>query len=185
MRRVLALLLVVMLFGMISVNAEPSINYSGGSASSSVTLNVEPYNSGGNGGNGGRYFSVTVPTSLPVQVLQDGSSVMASNAVIANYSSGAVKVTSVKMRTFGGFKLVDWDTTFTVNDYDSYKFGMSINSDDFDPATGRLNMQSTGWKRIEANNTLRLLYAARFAPITHSITNFEIAEVTFTVAFAD
>lgn len=185
MKKLVSLLLssALALSACIAAYASPVITYSGGSASSSVTLNLEPY-SGGEGTTT-RRFSVTVPTSLPLWVLSDNTTISASDVQIYNNSSDDVKVTSVKLNTYGKFKLVDYDSNFTILDTNSYKFGMAINDDTFNANTKTLSMNADNWKKITKSSTLPLSYTARFAPVTEAIKDLEIAEVIFTVAFAD
>lgn len=178
----LCMILALGVFNIGSVNASPVITHSGGSASSSVILNVEPYVS--TSGND-RYFSVTVPVSFPLWVDSNNTVYAATNVQIVNNSNEAVKVESVKITPQGNFKLVDFDTKFSVFDNNSYKFGMEINNDRFNTETKTLKLTDSSWKCIEENSTLPIIYTARFAPITSQITDYSMAEITFTVSFVN
>lgn len=177
------LLLAVMMLSavVVTANATPVINYSGGSATSSVVLNLEPYEGSGST----RRFSVTVPVSCPIWVLKDNTVVTPNNAEIVNNSSEAVRVVSVKLKPLGDFRLVDFSEEFGLSDKNSYKFGMCMNNDTFNPNTKLLSMSDRSWNYIETDSTLPLSYTARFAPITKEIKNFDMAEIVFTVAFVN
>lgn len=182
-RKVVALVaLMALLAGTVNANASPVINHSGGSASSSVILNLEPYEGGGSGG---RRFSVTVPIACPIWVTSDNTVITASNAQIVNNSSEAVKVVGVKIQPTGSFKLVRFDSNFTALDNNSYKFGMVINNDEFNPNTKALEMTNKSWNYIEKDASLPIIYTARFAPITKQIKDFDMAEIVFTVCFVN
>ena len=101
------LLAVLVIFSSVAIVSAATINSSGGSASSMVTVDIAPF-SGGTGG--GRRFSVSVPTVLPIEVLEDNTRVYATNAAIINNSSAAVEVDEVRVRALNGWSLLDYDT---------------------------------------------------------------------------
>lgn len=117
--------------------------------------------------------------------MKDNTVVTPNNVEIVNNSSEAVRVVSVKLKPLGDFRLVDFSEEFGLSDKDSYKFGMSINNDTFNPNTKLLSMSDKSWNYIETDSTLPLNYTARFAPITKEIKNFDMAEIVFTVAFVN
>ena len=88
----------------ISASAANTVDVSGGTGTSSVTLSSTADGSIG-GDPAATKMSVTVPTVLPIAVGTDGTVSTATDAKIVNNSFGAVKVNSVSIEAAQGWSL--------------------------------------------------------------------------------
>ena len=88
----------------ISASAANTVDASGGTGTSSVTLSSTADGSIG-GDPAATKMSVTVPTVLPIAVGTDGTVSTATDAKIVNNSFGAVKVNSVSIEAAQGWSL--------------------------------------------------------------------------------
>ena len=120
-------------------------------------------------------FSVTVPAVLPVTVGADGTVTVASDAAIINGSEGAVKVTGMTVNAANGWTQ---DNTFNAAavPVDSKVFAFYAQTDD---DTDVVN------QTIAANGNLALDYEADIPAQSGSIDGKTIANVIFTVAWAE
>ena len=88
----------------ISASAANTVDASGGTGTSSVTLSSTADGSLG-GDPAATKMSVTVPTVLPIAVGTDGTVSTATDAKIVNNSFGAVKVANVSIEAAQGWNL--------------------------------------------------------------------------------
>ena len=105
-KKIVSLVLAVCLMASLAIGASAAntVDASGGTGTSSVTLSSTADGSIG-GDPAATKMSVTVPTVLPVAVGVDGTVSTASNAKITNNSFGAVKVNSVSIEAAQGWNL--------------------------------------------------------------------------------
>ena len=71
-------------------------------------------------------FSVTVPTSLQIAMSPEGDVTTADVGAIVNRSTGAVKVSSLQVKTVNGWTLVPYGTDMAHQKVDSKVIGFSI-----------------------------------------------------------
>ena len=71
-------------------------------------------------------FSVTVPTSLQIAMGPDGDVTTADVGAIVNRSTGAVKVSSLQVKTVNGWTLVPYGTDMAHQKVDAKIIGFSI-----------------------------------------------------------
>ena len=71
-------------------------------------------------------FSVTVPTSLQIAMGPDGDVTTADVGAIVNRSTGAVKVSSLQVKTVNGWTLVPYGTDMAHQKVDAKVIGFSI-----------------------------------------------------------
>ena len=97
----------------ISASAANTVDTSGGTGTSSVTLSSTADGSIG-GDPAATKMSVTVPTVLPIAVGTDGTVSTATDAKIVNNSFGAVKVNSVSIEAAQGWSLAAFGSKDTL-----------------------------------------------------------------------
>ena len=175
------LLAILVIFSSVAIVSAATINSSGGSASSMVTVDIAPF-SGGSGTGGGRRFSVSVPTVLPIEVLEDNTRVYATNAAIINNSTAAVEVDEVRVRALNGWSLLDYDTNFDDLSENTKAFAMHILGDEANANTGLINC--TNWGSIGRSKSLNLDYDIKVPYFTYGVEE-SISEVVFTISFAN
>ena len=111
----------------ISASAANTVDASGGTGTSSVTLSSTADGSL-DGDPSATKMSVVVPTVLPIAVGTDGSVATASDAKIINNSYGAVKVNSVSIEAAQGWSLAAFGDKATLahEKVNSNKFGFQL-----------------------------------------------------------
>ena len=181
----------------ISASAANTVDASGGTGTSSVTLSSTADGSIG-GDPAATKMSVTVPTVLPIAVGTDGSVSTASDAKIVNNSFGAVKVASVNIEAAQGWALTAFGSKDTLahEKVNSNKFGFQIalgngaaqitdNKDAskqtlLDTAIEGCYMSGAG---DQTANSVEVTYDAIVTPVSEAITNTSIASVLFVIAW--
>ena len=181
----------------ISASAANTVDASGGTGTSSVTLSSTADGSIG-GDPAATKMSVTVPTVLPIAVGTDGTVSTASDAKIVNNSFGAVKVASVNIEAAQGWALtaVGSKDTLAHEKVNSNKFGFQIalgngaaqitdNKDAskqtlLDTAIEGCYMSGAG---DQTANSVEVTYDAIVTPVSEAITNTSIASVLFVIAW--
>lgn len=129
-------------------------------------------------------FSVTVPTTLPLSIDQDGAVTESTELKIVNNGDGQVKVTAVEITELNSWTLVDFsDTDFTKLQVNLKQFGLTINGDEVNYATDKIDTLGSAWKTIDGNSELALPYEGNVALQTSGFENTEIATVTFTIGW--
>lgn len=115
MKRAISLLLAFCLCFCVSVSVcAEEICTSGGAASTPVTLTTTNDGIGGALGTTATRLSVSVPTTLPLAMSDDGTVTTATNCQIENHSYGAVRVKSVVVSAANGWKLTAFDSKETL-----------------------------------------------------------------------
>ena len=181
----------------ISASAANTVDASGGTGTSSVTLSSTADGSLG-GDPAATKMSVTVPTVLPIAVGVDGTVSTATDAKIVNNSFGAVKVANVSIEAAQGWNLTAFGdkATLAKEKVDSNKFGFQIalgNGEKkltdnknaskqtlLDAAVEGCFMSGVG---DTSANTVAITYDAIVTPVSEAVTNTAIASVLFIIAW--
>ena len=181
----------------ISASAANTVDASGGTGTSSVTLSSTADGSIG-GDPAATKMSVTVPTVLPIAVGTDGTVSTATDAKIVNNSFGAVKVASVNIEAAQGWALTAFGSKDTLahEKVNSNKFGFLIalgNGEKkltdnksaskqtlLDTAIEGCYMSGAG---DQTANSVEVTYDAIVTPVSEAITNTSIASVLFVIAW--
>ena len=198
-KKIVSLVLTVCLMASLAIGASAAntVDASGGTGTSSVTLSSTADGSIG-GDPAATKMSVTVPTVLPVAVGVDGTVSTASDAKITNNSFGAVKVNSVSIEAAQGWNLTAFGdkATLAKEKVDSNKFGFSI-------SLGNGAAQITDGKNASKQtllndavegcfmsgvgdtsaNSIGIAYDAIVTPVSEAVTNTAIASVLFIIAW--
>ena len=192
----LALACVLLVISSVFVYAENpyEIGYSGGSASTPVNLTTT------NGGlNGGEItptkLDVTVPTSLPLAMSDDGSVVTATDARIINRSYGAVRVKSVTITAAQNWNLYPFGdkSTLANEKVDSNKIGFAIRigggqqamTVNENPSQVLISAPVAGCYMTGVGdpngNTAQIDYAALVTPLSDGVSDAPVANVIIVV----
>ena len=180
----------------ISASAANTVDASGGTGTSSVTLSSTADGSGGDPA--ATKMSVVVPTVLPVAVGTDGTVSTATDAKIINNSFGAVKVANISIEAAQGWSLAAFGDKASLahEKVNSNKFGFSI-------SLGNGAAQITDGKNASKQtlltdaiegcymsgagdtsaNTVAISYNAIVTPVSEAVTNTAIASVLFIIAW--
>ena len=127
-KKFLSLALALCMLLSLTVTASAAeISTNGGSGSTPVNLTTTADGSL-NGEVVATAMSVTVPTSLPMAMAQNGSVTTADNCKITNHSYGAVRVASVTISTVDDWKLTAFGdkSTLAGKKVDSNQLGFAI-----------------------------------------------------------
>ena len=181
----------------ISASAANTVDASGGTGTSSVTLSSTADGSL-DGDPAATKMSVSVPTVLPVAVGTDGTVSTATDAKIVNNSFGAVKVANVSIEAAQGWNLTAFGdkATLAKEKVDSNKFGFQIalgNGEKkltdnknaskqtlLDAAVEGCYMSGVG---DTSANSIGIAYDAIVTPVSEAVTNAAIASVLFIIAW--
>ena len=181
----------------ISASAANTVDASGGTGTSSVTLSSTADGSLG-GDPAATKMSVSVPTVLPVAVGTDGTVSTASDAKIVNNSFGAVKVDSVSIEAAQGWSLAAFGDKASLahEKVNSNKFGFQLaigggaaaatdgkNASKqtlLDTAVEGCYMSGVG---DTSANSIGISYDAIVTPVSEAVTNVSIASVLFIIAW--
>ena len=198
-KKIVSLILAVCMIASLAISASAAntVDASGGTGTSSVTLSSTADGSIG-GDPAATKMSVTVPTVLPIAVGTDGTVSTASDAKIVNNSFGAVKVASVNIEAAQGWALTAFGNKDTLahEKVNSNKFGFQI-------ALGNGAAQITDNKNAskqtlldtaiegcfmsgvgdQTANSVEVAYDAIVTPVSEAITNTSIASVLFVIAW--
>ena len=181
----------------ISASAANTVDASGGTGTSSVTLSSTADGSL-DGDPSATKMSVVVPTVLPIAVGTDGSVATASDAKIINNSYGAVKVNSVSIEAAQGWNLTAFGdkATLAKEKVDSNKFGFQIvlgNGEKKLTDNKNASKQTLLDTAIEgcfmsgvgdtSANSIGIAYDAIVTPVSEAVTNAAIASVLFIIAW--
>ena len=181
----------------ISASAANTVDASGGTGTSSVTLSSTADGSL-DGDPSATKMSVVVPTVLPIAVGTDGSVATASDAKIINNSYGAVKVNSVSIEAAQGWNLTAFGdkATLAKEKVDSNKFGFQIalgNGEKKLTDNKNASKQTLLDTAIEgcfmsgvgdtSANSIGIAYDAIVTPVSEAVTNTAIASVLFIIAW--
>lgn len=124
-----------------------------------------------------RAVNVTLPASLPVEVI-NGVVVTAENACIVNNAqAGSVQVTNISVE----------NGAYTVGNYDSFSGAKTIALKINGCATtgsGKLNITREAFPPIAAGGQQKLTYYAKVSADTAPVSDVQAASVVFTIAIA-
>ena len=181
----------------ISASAANTVDASGGTGTSSVTLSSTADGSL-DGDPAATKMSVSVPTVLPVAVGTDGTVSTATDAKIVNNSFGAVKVDSVSIEAAQGWSLAAFGDKASLahEKVNSNKFGFQLaigggaaaatdgkNASKqtlLDAAVEGCYMSGVG---DQTANSIGIAYDAIVTPVSEAVTNVSIASVLFIIAW--
>ena len=198
-KKIVSLVLAVCLMASLAIGASAAntVDASGGTGTSSVTLSSTADGSLG-GDPAAPKMSVTVPTVLPVAVGVDGTVSTASDAKITNNSFGAVKVNSVSIEAAQGWNLTAFGdkATLAKEKVDSNKFGFSISLGN-GAAQVTDNKNASKQTLLEAAvegcymsgvgdtsaNSIGITYDAIVTPVSEAVVNASVASVLFVIAW--
>ena len=128
-KKIISLVLAICMLASLAISASAAntVDASGGTGTSSVTLSSTADGSL-DGDPSATKMSVVVPTVLPIAVGTDGSVATASDAKIINNSYGAVKVNSVSIEAAQGWSLAAFGSKDTLahEKVNSNKFGFQL-----------------------------------------------------------
>lgn len=167
-----AALMVAMLATSATAFADSTISSAGSGATSTAELTATAAT-----------FSVTVPTTLPLSIDQDGVVGESTELKIVNNGDGQIKVTAVEITELNSWTLVDFDTDFTKEQVNLKQFGLKINGDEVNYETDKIDTLGSAWTTIDGNSELALPYEGNVALQTSAFENTEIATVTFTIGW--
>lgn len=151
--------------------ASNSIQTAGGEGTSAVKLTVAAAT-----------FNVTVPTELPLTVTANGSVTAADNVFITNNSHGKVRVKNVEVTGVGEWTVVPFGD-LSGEAVNAKKIGMKINDDVTENGGFFLNPEH--WPDIAAGGSLPITYTAALPAQSEASTGTTIANVVFTVGWAN
>ena len=174
-KKIISLVLAICMMASLAIGASAAntVDTSGGTGTSSVTLSSTADGSLG-GDPAATKMSVTVPTVLPIAVGTDGSVATASDAKIVNNSFGAVKVNSVSIEAAQGWNLTAFGdkATLAKEKVDSKTL--------LDAAVEGCFMSGVG---DTSANSIGIAYDAIVTPVSEAVTNTAIASVLFIIAW--
>ena len=198
-KKIVSLILAICMIASLAISASAAntVDASGGTGTSSVTLSSTADGSL-DGDPSATKMSVVVPTVLPIAVGTDGSVATASDAKIINNSYGAVKVANVSIEAAQGWNLTAFGdkATLAKEKVDSNKFGFQIalgNGEKkltdnknaskqtlLDAAVEGCFMSGVG---DTSANSIGITYDAIVTPVSEAVTNTAIASILFIIAW--
>ena len=198
-KKIVSLVLAVCLMASLAIGASAAntVDASGGTGTSSVTLSSTADGSLG-GDPAATKMSVSVPTVLPIAVGTDGTVSTASDAKIVNNSFGAVKVDSVSIEAAQGWSLAAFGDKASLahEKVNSNKFGfrLAIGGGAAAATDGKnASKQTLLDAAIEgcymsgvgdtSANSVGISYDAIVTPVSEAVTNVSIASVLFIIAW--
>ena len=198
-KKIISLILAICLMASLAISASAAntVDASGGTGTSSVTLSSTADGSIG-GDPAATKMSVTVPTVLPIAVGTDGAVSTATDAKIINNSFGAVKVANVSIEAAQGWSLAAFGSKDTLahEKVNSNKFGFQIALGD---GAAQLTDNKNASKQTlltdavegcfmsgvgdQTANSIGITYDAIVTPVSEAVTNTAIASVLFIIAW--
>ena len=128
-------------------------------------------------------FSVTVPTSLPLVMDQNGN-VNVSDAQIDNHSTGAVEITGITLQAANDWTLVPFTTNMAHEKVDANLVGFSINGAATTKIGAEETLTLTGDWRILQGSKMSLNYDAVISAVSQAVKNETILTVIFVLQWA-
>lgn len=173
------------------------IDTSGGSGTTPVSLTTTNGGIGG-GGDGDitpTKLNVTVPTTLPLAMSDEGTVVTATDCKIINFSYGAVRVKSVTISAAANWHLTKFGdkSLLAAEKVDSNKLGFAL------AIGGGKQVQTATNEQTQAlitapvdgcymtgvgdltGNTAKIDYAAIVTPLSNTMKNATVANVVFVI----
>ncbi len=160
----------LMSMGTVGFSAAETINQSGETGSTKVTVDIASAK-----------FKATVPTVLPIHVDSENVVTVATDARIANASSGPVEVKNARVEGVNGWSIVPFSTNFKKVPVNAKQYGMIINNSEV-ATTG--NVAIGGFDVIPGGETIPVTYDANVAVQSDPIKDYNIGKVVFTVGWA-
>ena len=159
------------------IDSTKSVDPTTGSASVPVTVAREAAT-----------FSVVVPTTLPISVDANGNVTTATDAAINNNSGAPVAVTKVELTSQSNWTLAAYSRDILNLPVDTRQFGLQMNIGDKTVATsnsGTSDILSDSLNaQIAKGQNCAVTYNALFPARTAAVSDTQIANVVFTVAWA-
>lgn len=125
-------------------------------------------------------FSVTVPTTLPVTVMSDGTVVTATDAKIINNTSAPIEVTNAEVSIgASGWTLVPNTTDLISEKVDTKKFSLTLMGKDLSSET----VSAGDFGVIAGNASLPITYSSKVVIQSEASDAFEIGSVVFTIGW--
>ena len=202
-KKIISLVLAICMLASLAISASAAntVDASGGTGTSSVTLSSTADGSIG-GDPAATKMSVTVPTVvptvLPIAVGTDGTVSTATDAKIVNNSFGAVKVNSVSIEAAQGWSLAAFGDKATLahEKVNANKLGFSLclgdgekkMTDDKNASkqtllTDAINGCFMSGVGDTSANSIGIAYDAIVTPVSEAVTNTAIASVLFIIAW--
>ena len=198
-KKIVSLVLAVCMMASLAIGASAAntVDTSGGTGTSSVTLSSTD-NGALDGDPAATKMSVTVPTVLPIAIGTDGAVSTASDAKIINNSYGAVKVANVSIEAAQNWHLTAFGDKATLarEKVDSNKFGFRLSIGDGAAAATDNKDASKQTLLTDAidgcymsgvgdtsANSVGIAYDAIVTPVSEAVTNTAIASVLFIIAW--
>lgn len=154
---------------LLTATVSKEIVQSGSSEQSIITLDYDTAN-----------LRVTVPTVLPVSVDSDNNVTVSDNAKIVNNSKGQVDVTNAVLSGNNSWTLAAFDTDFKKVPVDTKQYGFKLQGYSV-PVSG--NAYNSQFDTIDGGAALDLSYDANVAIQSEAISDAEIGNIVFTVAW--
>ena len=182
----------------VSACADNNITASGGSGTTPVSLSSTTDGSSG-GDPAGTAMNVTVPTSLPMTMSQDGDVLTATDCKITNNSYGAVRVRSVSISAAEGWNLTAFGDKASLagEKVDSNKLGFALSIGGGAQVATASNeaTQSLITAPIDGcymtgvgdstRNSVAVAYSAIVTPLSNVVENANVANVVFVIEWDD
>lgn len=143
-------------------------------------------------------FNVTVPTSLPVHVDKFGKVTVSPDVKIINNSYGDVYISQIQLNGKNNWTLTDWYAPRLSLDYKTFAFQVDLNGKLIRTSQNAANetifIDSPGDSIIipglltedpELSCILDMNYDAQVSPQTKDIDSLNIADIVFTVGWAE
>ncbi len=129
-------------------------------------------------------FSVTVPTTLPLGVDENGQVYSSQDTAIQNRSSGKVRVSSITLESQNGWQIVPYDTNMAAEQVDAKLVGFAINSaETLARGSSEVLVMAGEWD-MEENSPLQLHYDAVVSALSTAVTDVPILTVVFILEWA-
>ena len=199
-KKIISLVLAICMLASLAISASAAntVDASGGTGTSSVTLSSTADGSIG-GDPAATKMSVTVPTALPMAMSDDGTVVTASDCKITNNSYGAVRVRSVSISAAAGWNLTAFGdkSSLAGEKVDSNKLGfaMSIGGGAQVATASNEATQSLITAPIDGcymtgvgdstRNSVAVAYSAIVTPLSNVVENANVANVVFVIEWDD
>ena len=194
-KKIISLVLAICMLASLAISASAAntVDTSGGTGTSSVTLSSTADGSIG-GDPAATKMSVTVPTVLPIAVGTDGTVSTATDAKIINNSFGAVKVANISIEAAQGWSLAAFGDKASLahEKVNSNKFGfqLAIGGGAAAATDGKQTLLDTAVEGCYMSgvgdtsaNTVAIAYDAIVTPVSEAVTNTAIASVLFIIAW--
>ena len=131
-------------------------------------------------------FSVTLPTSLPLNVSSSGVVNTSNDIKIINNSHGSIKVTDVIVSGKNGWEIVDYNNfDITSEKVNAKKIAIKINQNKTN-GENSIDFDANFWNAIDGrngngSNELPIVYNAKIPAQTNSLNGETVANIVFVV----